>query len=140
MPTDPETIQKTFSVVRLEEGDVSRRSDHFLKLRELVHAHEAMYPEIAEWFTKKVTPGVRESERIAFVGYLNEKPAVSAIVKRGAEAKFCHLHISDELQNLNLGEVFFALMANEVRDLAQTAYFTLPQSLWTSKAGFFHSF
>src|SRR5947209_4649774 len=133
MITDSGEILKSFSVARLEEADVNARSDHFIKLRELVLAHEPMYPEIRGWFKERVIPGVRDSERIAFVGYLNEKPVVSAIVKRGAQAKFCHLHISEHLRDFNLGEVFFALMANEVKDLAESVSFTLPESLWLSK-------
>jgi predicted transcriptional regulator len=133
-------IEKQFRVVRLEEGDVRSRTDHFEHLKQLVLTHEHMYPEIAKWFREKVTPGVRNAERVAFIGYLDEKPCVSAIVKRGAVAKFCHLHIAEGLQNLNLGDVFFSLMANEVRDLAQRVYFTLPESVWSSKGEFFRSF
>lgn len=133
-------LDKQFQVVRLEEGDVRSRTDHFEHLRRLVLTHEQMYPDIAKWFREKVTPGLRNAERVAFIGYVDEKPCVSAVVKRGAVAKFCHLHIAKDLQNLNLGDVFFSLMANEVRDLAQRVYFTLPESVWNSKGEFFRSF
>ncbi len=99
-----------------------------------------MYPGIERWVGDKVFPGLRSSERVAFVGYLDEKPVVSAVVKRGSTGKFCHLRIHEELQNAHLGDVFFALMANEVRDLAKSIYFTLPESLWESKKEFFRSF
>jgi predicted transcriptional regulator len=133
-------IEKQFQVVRLEEADVRSRTDHFGNLRRLILTHEHMYPDIAKWFREKVAPGVRNAERVAFIGYLDGKPCVSAVVKRGAVAKFCHLHIAQDLQNLSLGDVFFSLMANEVRDLAQRVYFTLPESLWESKREFFRSF
>src|SRR5208282_5459777 len=118
--------ENRFRVVRLEEGDVRSQTDHFNDLRRLILAHEPMYPDIAKWFKQKVTPGVRSTERVAFVGYLDEKPTVSAIVKRGENAKFCHLHIAETLREAHLGDVFFSLMAYEVRDLAQKVYFTLP--------------
>jgi predicted transcriptional regulator len=133
-------VRQRFRVVRLEEADICAKTDHFNELGRLILAHEPMYPEIARWFRDKVAPGVRTAERVAFIGYLNEKPAVSAVVKRGAVAKFCHLHVTEGLQNFHLGEVFFALMANEVRDLAQSIYFTLPESVWSSKKEFFRSF
>ena len=85
------TIQKSFQVVRLTEADVRSRTDNFEQLRELILAHEQMYPDIARWFRDKVTSGLRTTERVAFVGFLDERPVVSAVVKRGAVAKFCHL-------------------------------------------------
>lgn len=134
------SIEQSFRVVRLEEGDVKQRTDHLLTLRNLILENEPMYPEIGKWVSGKVFPGLRSGERVAFVGYLGEKPVVSAVVKRGTTAKFCHLRISEEMQNAHLGGVFFALMANEVRDLAKDIYFTLPESLWATKKEFFHSF
>ena len=133
-------IQKNFKVVRLEEGDVRLLTDHYKDLKKLILAHEPMYPDIAKWFSEKVSPGVKTTERVAFVGYLDEKHAVSAIVKRGENAKFCHLHITESLRDANLGDVFFSLMAYEVRDLAQRVHFTLPDSVWNSKNKFFQSF
>jgi predicted transcriptional regulator len=133
-------IRKNFTVVRLEEADVRHRTDHYADLKKLVLAHEPMHPDIAKWFRDKVGPGVQTTERVAFVGYLDEKPAVSAIVKRGENAKFCHLHIMEALREANLGDVFFSLMAYEVRDLAQRVHFTLPDSVWNSKGKFFQSF
>jgi predicted transcriptional regulator len=140
MEADLLTVEKNFRVVRLEEADVRARTDSYEHLKRLVLTHEHMYPDIAKWFREKVAPGVRSAERVAFIGYVDEKPCVSAVVKRGAVAKFCHLHITQGLQNLNLGDVFFSLMANEVRDLAQRVYFTLPESVWSSKGEFFRSF
>ena len=134
------SIEQSFRVVRLVEGDVKHRTDHFHTLRDLIHENEPMYPGIGKWVSGKVIPGLRSAERVAFVGYIGEKPAVSAVVKRGTRAKFCHLRISEEMQNAHLGEVFFALMANEVRDLAKSVYFTLPESLWNTKKEFFQSF
>ncbi len=134
------SIGQSFRVVRLEEGDVKHRTDHFHTLMDLILENEPMYPGIGKWMSGKVIPGLRSAERVAFVGYVGEKPVVSAVVKRGTTAKFCHLRISEEMQNAHLGEVFFALMANEVRDLAKSVYFTLPESLWNTKKEFFQSF
>jgi predicted transcriptional regulator/N-acetylglutamate synthase-like GNAT family acetyltransferase len=99
-----------------------------------------MYPEIERWYKGKVLPGIKQDERVAFVGYLNEKPAVSAVVKKGNNAKFCHLRINEALRDSHLGEVFFSLMALEIRDLAKDIHFTLPESLWETKGEFFRSF
>ena len=129
-----------FRVVRLCEADARGDSDHLKKLRELVLENEPMYPNIEEWFDEKVMAGLKDSERIGYVGYLDEKPAVSAVVKRGEDAKFCHLRIKEELKNLHLGEAFFALMGLEVNGFAKEVHFTLPEGLWEKENRFFRSF
>jgi predicted transcriptional regulator len=133
-------VKENFKIVRLAEGDVRFRTDHIMKFRELILANERMYPSIEQWYLKKVLPGIRYSERVAFVGYLDEKPVVSAVVKKGELAKFCHLKIAEQLQGSHLGDVFFSLMALEIRDVAKAINFTLPETLWQTKGPFFHSF
>ena len=133
-------IPGKFEIVRLAEGDVRCKTDHLADFRNLLIANEGMYPSIAKWYSGKVAPGIRYGERVGFVGYFDGRPAVSAVVKKGGAAKFCHLRINDELQNAHLGELFFLMMALEVRDFAKTIYFTLPERLWTEKSSFFHSF
>jgi predicted transcriptional regulator len=127
-------------VVRLSEKDACAGSDHLQKLRWLVLENEPMYPNIDKWFDAKVVPGLKNSERIGYVGYLDEKPAVSAVVKRGGAAKFCHLRIREDLQDAHLGEAFFALMGLEVRDFAKEVHFTLPAGIWERENKFFKSF
>jgi len=129
-----------FRVVRLCEGDALTGSDHLKRLRELIIENEPMYPNIEKWFDKKVVPGLKCSERIGYVGYFNEKPSVSAVIKRGEEAKFCHLRIKEQLQDVHLGEAFFALMGLEVKDFAKEVHFTLPEGLWEKEKRFFESF
>ncbi|MGB2808390.1 MAG: hypothetical protein WBC22_11650, partial [Sedimentisphaerales bacterium] len=67
-----------FRVVRLTEADARGDTGHLKRLRELVLENEPMYPNIEKWFDEKVMPGLKASERIGYVGYLDEKPAVSA--------------------------------------------------------------
>ena len=129
-----------FQLVRLAEGDAKHRTDHLHLLKELLLRNSPMYPSIDRWFNEKVLPGLRSSQRIAYIGYLNDTPVVSAVVKRGESAKFCHLRIDPTHQDQNLGELFFALMALEVKTSAQQVHFTLPESLWSDKQAFFESF
>lgn len=133
-------MKENFQIVRLAEGDVRCKSDHLANFEDLILANQQMYPEIERWYSHKVLPGIRQEERVAFIGYLDEKPAVSAVVKKGSDAKFCHLRIHENLQDSNLGEVFFSMMALEIRDLAKDIHFTLPESLWKEKSPFFQSF
>ncbi len=133
-------VKENFQIVRLAEGDVRCKSDHLSNFEDLILANQRMYPEIERWYSKKVLPGIRQDERVAFIGYLNERPAVSAVVKKGNDAKFCHLKIREDLQDSNLGEVFFSLMALEIKDLAKCIHFTLPETLWKQKGLFFQSF
>ncbi|MFC1562844.1 hypothetical protein ACFL4Z_02195 [candidate division KSB1 bacterium] len=134
------SIKKDFRIVPLNEADAKFESDHLHNLEKLVLANEDMYPNIDQWLSGKVIPGLKTTERAAWVGYMDEKPLVSAIVKRGKHSKFCHLRISDDFQDKNLGEIFFCLMALEVRNMAEEIHFTLPKSLWDEKKKFFQSF
>lgn len=120
--------------------DVVGASDTYRDLRDLITRSGDMYPGIDAWFHEKMCVGVRSGRRVAIVGYHNEVPMASAVVKKGADAKFCHLRIRDDVHGRHLGELLFALMANEVRGTAHTVHFTLPEGLWDAKAGFFSSF
>lgn len=129
-----------FQVVRLSEADARKYTDNLHNFRKLVLECEPEYPGIKKWVDKKVIPGVRSLERVAYIGYLDEKPAVSAVLKRGKSTKFCHLKIHQDIQDVHLGEAFFTLMGLEARNLAKEVHFTLPESLWSKKGGFFKSF
>lgn len=139
MTTQFDTRQN-FRIVRLAEGDARSETDHLSNLGALILANQGMYPGIDRWYRQKVLPGIRHGERSAFVGYLDERPVVSAVVKKGDDAKFCHLKIDNHLCDSHLGEVFFSLMSLEIRDLAKSVHFTLPESLWREKSPFFQSF
>ncbi len=134
------TMKHDVKVVRLGPKDARGDSAHLHALRDLIYANEDMYPGIDKWFESKVIPGLSSSERVAFVGYLEEKPAISAVVKRKDRTKFCHLRIETDLQGNHLGELFFILMALEVRNCASEIHFTLPEGLWSQKRDFFESF
>lgn len=129
-----------FQVVRLSEADARAYTDNMHNFRKLVLECEPEYPNIKKWVDKKVIPGVKSLERVAYIGYLDEKPAVSAVLKRGRSTKFCHLKIREDIQDVNLGDAFFALMGLEARSFAKEVHFTLPGSLWAEKTGFFKSF
>jgi predicted transcriptional regulator len=99
-----------------------------------------MYPKIDQWIGGKVRSGIQERRRSGFVGYHKGIPAVSAVVKHGNHAKFCHLKVDERFRGSNIGEFVFALMAIEVRRHAQHIHFTLPENLWQEKKEFFSSF
>jgi predicted transcriptional regulator len=132
--------ENNFQIARLSSGDVVAKTDHLRNFENLILANEQLYPAIVDWYRTKVLSGIRHEERVAFVGYLDERPAISAVVRKGADAKFCHLKIHRDLQNAHLGELFFTIMALEVRYLARRIHFTLPESLWKTKEEFFKSF
>jgi predicted transcriptional regulator len=100
-----------------------------------------MYPGINNWLRDKVIPGLKTGARTAFIAYDDERPIITAVVKRdGHRAKFCHLRVTEAFRDIHLGDVFFALMAMEARRSAREIHFTLPESLWIEKHGFFKSF
>ena len=133
-------IQPNFRIVALRELDGYAESDHLKNFVQLVKANEAMYPGIKKWLSSKVIPGLKSSERVAYIGYEGETPVVSAVVKRGQRAKLCHLRIHEDFRDLDLGQVFFCQMINAIRQSAKEVHFTLPESLWLEKREFFNSF
>jgi predicted transcriptional regulator len=133
-------MKADFRIVRLGETDARRHSDELKTLTALIETSEDMYPNIRRWIRDKVVPGLRSSERVAWVAYENEKPVATAVLKRGTRAKFCHVRVESEFQDLDLGQLFFTQMTLETRHLAKEIHFTLPENLWESKMKFFESF
>lgn len=134
------TDKANFQLIRLTDTDVRTVSDRYTTFRDVVGANEESYPDIRKWLDTKVARGVRNGERTAFLGLLDDVPVATAVVKRGDDAKFCHLKLDECVRDQNLGELFFALMAAEVRQFARNVHFTLPESLWAEKQDFFQSF
>ncbi len=136
-----ELIPKTdIRIVKFDGDNIITDHESFTDFEELVESNENMYPGIDKWFQKKVIPGIRTAERVAYIAYADDIPVISAIVKKGDSSKFCHLKISESFQNSSFGDLFFTLMAFEVRKIAEEIHFTLPESLWELKKDFFKSF
>jgi predicted transcriptional regulator len=129
-----------FRFARLGESEAKRLTDDLKILRGLILENQPMYPNIDRWFDKKVVPGLRSSQRIAWVAYEGEIAIASAILKLGQKSKFCHLRIHQNFHDLDLGRMFFSQMTFEARHLAKEIHFTLPESLWYEKTKFFESF
>ncbi len=127
-------------IIELREKDARQQSDELKTLSGLISCSQPMYPGIERWFTEKVVPGLKTSERLAYIAYEDENPIASAVLKRGYRSKFCHLKIHKDFQDRDLGQIFFTLMTLQVRHIAKEVYFTLPESLWSEKGGFFRSF
>jgi len=133
-------LKDDIKIVKFDSENLNTKVDNLNDFKELILRNEDMYPNIDKWYKNKVVPGLKTSERVAFVAYQNEIPVVSAVVKNGSNSKFCHLRIEDGLQNVHLGELFFSLMAYEVRNISKEIHFTLPEGLWEEKKEFFKSF
>lgn len=135
-----ELSRDVLRLVRIGEVEGRLRNDDFLSLRELVLRNEPAYPHIGRWFDSKVFHGLCSGERLGLVALVNERPIAAAILKRGATTKFCHLKIDESARSRSLGDLFFALMALEVRHVAKRVRFTLPESVWEDRKQFFNSF
>ncbi len=133
-------LSSQFRVAKIGSVDAKKLTDNLLVLKSLIESSEEMYPNIGRWFGEKVVPGLRSSERTAWVGYEGEKPVAAAVLKLSGKSKFCHLKIDKGLQDMDLGRLFFTMMTLEARHLAEEIHFTLPESLWLSKEKFFASF
>lgn len=134
------TSEATLEIAKINKSDVITNSDLLNLFKISILKHEGMYPGISTWLKNKVLPGIKNGERIAYLGLCNDSPVVTAVVKTGASSKFCHLHIEKDLQDKNIGELFFAMMIVDVRHNAKSIYFTLPEGLWESEKNFFSSF
>ena len=135
-----ELPQDNFRLVRIGAIDARHRTDDYLSLRAHVLRSEESYPNIARWFDSKVARGLQTGQRIGYVGLLNERPIAAAVLKRGSVSKFCHLKLDESARSKSLGDLFFTLMALDVRDKAQIVRFTVPESVWEDRKGFFSAF
>jgi predicted transcriptional regulator/N-acetylglutamate synthase-like GNAT family acetyltransferase len=133
-------LATNFRIARLGQTQALQWTDDMGVLRDLVYGSEKMYPEIRHWFNDKVVPGLKSERRIAWVAYESEQAIASAVLKLGPNSKFCHLKIHQDFQDMALGQMFFSQMAAEARHDAQEIHFTLPESLWVERHGFFESF
>jgi predicted transcriptional regulator len=129
-----------FRLVRIGKNDAQKRNDDFFDLRNFVLHSEDSYPGISKWFDGKVSRGLQTGERTGFVGLLNEQPIAAAVLKKGENAKFCHLRIDSRDRGKSLGDLFFVMMALEVRNRTKRVRFTLPESVWEDRKAFFRDF
>jgi predicted transcriptional regulator len=127
-------------IIELNNLDIIKKSPNYSTALQLISSHEQNYPDIENWFKTKVVPGIKTGERGVYLGFHNDNPIASAVVKKGEEAKFCHLHINEMLRNQNIGDIFFLLMAACTRRYAKNVHFTLPEGLWENKSTFFKSY
>lgn len=130
----------SFRLVELGAFHAHKQTDELKTLEQLLLANQTMYPGIDRWYTDKVIPGLKSSERVAYIAFEDQSPIASAVLKRGENAKFCHLRIHENFRDLDLGQIFFSQMTLEVRHRAKEIHFTLPEGLWSEKAEFFRSF
>lgn len=133
-------LESSFRVVKLGKTDAKAYSDDLKTLTNLIRSSGDMYPNIDRWIKDKVVPGLRTSERVAWVAYEEDRAIAAAVLKLGQDAKFCHLRVDKDFQDMDLGQLFFTQMTLETRHIATQIHFTLPESLWHSKANFFKSF
>jgi predicted transcriptional regulator len=134
------TIQNKIEIVEIKSSDIVRETDVFKAANSLIKKHEDKYPEIKSWFDNKVLPEIKSDERALYLGLNNSVPIATAVVKRGEDSKFCHLHIEEELRHNNLGDIFFILMSVYIKRYAKQVHFSLPEGLWEEKRSFFNSF
>lgn len=131
---------KDLQIARINARDAKGLSDHLRNLRSIVCQKEDTYPGIDRWFDKKVISGLSASSRVAYVGYVNGVPAAAAIVKLGRDTKLCHINVRHDLRSTGVGEVLLSLVTLEAKSNADAIHVTLPESLWSTKSGFFRSF
>src|ERR1700675_1506404 len=124
----------------LGREDAHALGDHIKILKELIAAKDDSYPGIDRWFSTKVLSGLRSGERKAYLAFENERPVAAAILKLGKSAKICHLYINDTNRGADLGQILFIKMTFDASSWAEEVHFTLPESLWRTKSGFFKSF
>ena len=133
-------LKNNFRIVELRSDQAKRGTDEIKVLKELIVSSSPMYPKIESWFSSKVIPGLKSSERIAYVAYEGHHAIASAVLKLGNRAKFCHLRIHQDFHDLDVGQMFFTQITLEARHYAREIHFTLPEGLWHSKKNFFEKF
>jgi len=134
------TVPNKIEIIEVKTSDILKQTDAFKAASLLIKKHEGKYPEIEKWFFKKVLPDISQEERALYVGFNNDVPIATAVVKKGENSKFCHLHIEEEMRHQNLGDIFFILMSVFIKRYAKQVHFSLPEGLWEEKKKFFNSF
>jgi predicted transcriptional regulator len=134
------TIENKIRIVELKEYDFLKQTDVFKSTYNLIQSHQEKYPSIEGWFKEKVLSGIQSKERAVYIGFNDNEPFATAVVKKGIESKFCHLHIEKEMRHQNIGDIFFILMSIFVKRIANSVHFTLPESLWVEKRNFFNAY
>jgi predicted transcriptional regulator len=134
------TIENKIEIVEIKTADIIRETENYKVAFDLIKKHENKYPDISNWFKTRVLPDIKQNERALYVGFNNNSPIATAVVKKGEDSKFCHLHIDEEMRHKNIGDIFFMLMAIYVQRYAKKVHFSLPEGLWEEKKCFFNSF
>ena len=134
------TVENKIRIIELKDSDILKQTDVFKSTCELIRSHQEKYPSIEKWFKTKVLSGIQKKERAVYIGFNNDNPIATAVVKKGVDSKFCHLHIEKEMRHQNIGDIFFILMTMFVRKFAKTVHFSLPEGLWEEKMDFFNSY
>jgi predicted transcriptional regulator len=131
-----------FRLARLGESAARKQTDELKILESMLLEFGGVYPGIDRWYKQKVLPGLKTSERTAYLAFEDEQPVAAAVLKRGEHAKFCHISIRDGFRNLRLGQTIFTEMAFHARHFedVKDIHFTLPESVWNENVGFFKSF
>jgi predicted transcriptional regulator len=134
------TVKNKIEIVEIKAADILKETVAYKSAFELIRKHEDKYPDISNWFNKKVLPDIKQNERALYVGFNNDIPIATAVVKKGHDSKFCHLYIEEEIRHKNIGDIFFMLMSIYVKRYAKKVHFSLPEGLWEEKKTFFNSF
>jgi len=134
------TIENKIEIVEIKANDILKETHAYRSAYELIKKHEEKYPDIKKWFKTKVLPDIKNNERGLYIGFNNSKPIATAVVKKGEDSKFCHLHIEEELRHQNIGDIFFLLMSIYIKRYSKKVHFSLPEGLWEEKKKFFNSF
>jgi predicted transcriptional regulator len=134
------TIDNKIEIIEIKADDIVKKTDAYKVAHELIKKHECKYPDIDKWFKNKVLPDISNNERALYVGFNNDNPIATAVVKKGEDSKFCHLHIEEGMRHQNIGDMFFILMSIYIKRYAKKVHFSLPEGLWDEKKKFFNSF
>ena len=132
--------RRQIQIAELDHDNAKSSGNLLRTLGELISSNDPQYPGIDLWYSKKVVPGLLSGERKAYLAFSGEKPIGAAILRRGKSAKFCHVRVADDYKGTDLGQIFFLHMTMDVLGQSEKIHFTLPESLWEEKCGFFKSF
>jgi len=134
------SFRSDISIAALDRHNWETSVEQLAILKEMISTNDDKYPGIDLWFAKKVIPGLQSGERKAYIAFDHERPVAAAIMKLGTSAKLCHLRIDEHYQDVSLGQILLVQMTLDVIDYAREIHFTLPETLWAAKKGFFKSF
>ena len=120
-------------------GVQSRRDQLCVRIADFLTESIHLYPNIAEWWQRKILPGLESGERVCRVATVGDRVNALAIGKRSEKsAKLCTLRVRQDARRLGIGQrLLHETLADLLREGCQRVYYTISEQVLGECGRFF---